>query len=77
MNATQSDDRRNFAIAGIAVLVAALLLTLAAYKDDLSLYKEVANVATSVVGFPCRAMRSMSNFSLDRLNPTCPQCNSH
>jgi len=28
----------------------------------------------AVTGFPCRIVTNIRHFSLDRLNPTCPQC---
>ena len=63
-------------IAGAAAcaLVLAVIATPTGRSMILSALVDFVEIAERVVRFPCRIVDHSKCFSLDRFDPTCPQC---
>ena len=67
--------RRKFVIHTAAVvLVIVARRTPAAQSVILGALVESAEITERVIRFPCGMVNHSRYFSLDRLDPTCPQC---
>ncbi len=73
---THSRISRHKLIAGAAVLVMTLttIATPAARNVAVAALVSFAEVTGRVARFPCWLLDYSRCFSLDRLDPTCPQC---
>lgn len=60
--------------ATVIVLAVAVLRTPAAQSVILGGLAEFADMTERIVRFPCWLLDHKSCFSLDRFDPTCPQC---
>lgn len=60
--------------ATVVVLVIVVLRMPAAHRVIVGGLVEFANITGQVMRFPCWLLDHSRCFSLDRLDPTCPQC---
>lgn len=66
--------RRLFAWTGLIVLTL-LVLTMPATQNVLAVaLDEFAEITEKVLHFPCTLLDHTHCFTMDRLDPTCPQC---
>ena len=74
MKQTITNRSRSILGAGGFVLALAIVLTPNGRREVVSALAEVVRVGETVTELPCRIVTNLKNFSLDRLDPTCPQC---
>jgi hypothetical protein len=67
--------RRKFILeAGVSLLALAVVVTPVGRRDVASTFGKVIHIGEVVTELPCRIVTGFRNLSLDRLDPTCPQC---
>jgi hypothetical protein len=67
--------RRKFIIgAGVFALAFALVINPVGRRDAVRVFVEFVQIAETVTELPGKIISDIENFSLDRLDPTCPQC---
>jgi hypothetical protein len=68
--------RRNRLILSVSasMLALALLLSPVGRSSVASTLDWFAQTVGTVTEFPCKIVTDIRHFSLDRLDPTCPQC---
>ena len=73
---TQSVTNRHRLVAGVvaSVLVLTILATPAGRTVALASLIHVADAGAKILRLPCQIFDHSKCFSLDRLDPTCPQC---
>ena len=59
---------------GASMLAFALLITPVGRSSVASTLDWFAQTVDAVTEFPCKIVTDIRHFSLDRLDPTCPQC---
>ena len=68
-------NRRRLVAGGVAsVLALAIVATPAGRVVVLASLVHVAEIGTKILRLPCHLFDHSKCFSLDRLDPTCPQC---
>jgi hypothetical protein len=73
---TLTITRRNRLIVTVSasMLALALLLSPVGRSSIASTFDWLIQTVEAVTEFPCKIVTDMRHFSLDRLDPTCPQC---
>ena len=73
---TLTITRRSGPILSVAasILAFALLFSPVGRSSVASTLDWFAQTVDAVTEFPCRIVNNIRHFSLDRLDPTCPQC---
>jgi hypothetical protein len=67
--------RRKFIIgAGVFMLAFAVVINPVGRRDAARAFAEFVQIAETVTELPGEIISDIENFSLDRLDPTCPQC---
>ncbi len=67
--------RRKFIVgAGVFVLAFAVVINPVVRGDAVRAFVEFIQIAETVTELPGKIITDIENFSLDRLDPTCPQC---
>jgi hypothetical protein len=66
--------RQQFAVYATVVIAIAVLRTPAAQSAVLGGLVEFADVTEGILRVPCWLLDHKHCFSLDRFDPTCPQC---
>ena len=59
---------------GASMLALALLITPVGRSSVASTLDWFIQTVDAVTEFPCKIVTDIRHFSLDRLDPTCPQC---
>jgi hypothetical protein len=60
--------------AGVFLLMLAVGITPVGRRAAVSTFEEVIHLGETVTELPCRIVTGFRNLSLDRLDPSCPQC---
>ena len=73
---TLTITRRNRLIVSVSasMLALTLLLSPVGRSSIASTLDWFAQTVDALTEFPCKIVTDIRNFSLDRLDPTCPQC---
>jgi hypothetical protein len=73
---TLTITRRNRLIVSVSasMLALALLLSPVGRSSVASMLDWLIQTVDAVTEFPCKIVTDIRHFSLDRLDPTCPQC---
>ena len=67
--------RRNCMIgAGVFILAFAVAISPLGRKDAVRAFVEFVQIAETVTELSGKVITDIENFSLDRVDPTCPQC---
>jgi hypothetical protein len=68
--------RRNRLILSVSasMLALALLVSPVGHSSVASTLDWLVQTVDAVTEFPCKIVNDIRHFSLDRLDPTCPQC---
>lgn len=66
--------RRWFLETGAVLLLLAVAITPIGRRGVEGALSEVAHIGVEVIEFPCKVLAGFRNLSLNRLDPTCPQC---
>ena len=68
--------RRNRLVLAVSasMLALALLVSPVGRSSVASTLDYLVQIMDAVTEFPCRIVTNVRHFSLDRLDPTCPQC---
>jgi len=75
MNTLTITRRSRFILSfGASTLALALLLSPVGRSSVASTLDWFAQTVDAVTEFPCKIVTDIRHFSLDRLDPTCPQC---
>jgi hypothetical protein len=72
----RTTNRRKFSVGAAAIVLAFMIVATPARRHiAVSAVLDSAEIAEGVARFPCWLLDRSRLFSLDRLDPTCPQCN--
>jgi hypothetical protein len=66
---------RKFSLeARVSLLALAVVVISVGRRGAISVFAEFIHIGETVTELPCRIATGFRNLSLDRLDPTCPQC---
>jgi len=74
MKQTATKLRKPIVEAVAMMLVFATVVTPAGRRGAANVGTEFVKISEAIVDLPCRILTGFRSFSLDRLDPTCPQC---
>ncbi len=68
-------NRRRFVVNAVLVALTLLILAMPATQNVLACaLEEFAEITERMLHFPCTLLEHGKCFTLDRFDPTCPQC---